>query len=638
VDGVDVQDVAGGLRTDVKGICGLWRRDDGRQAPRIVENVSGANALCAGAADAGIAVAAATTFSGQGAFEGPRVVVACDTEIYNRSELVSLAGVAADAPPAALIASLYERFGLDLLPKLRGAFSFILFDRTANRLVAAVDRFGMNTLVYTAGPAAFALASRVDVVVTLAQVAPDIDPHAIARYVNYTVNLGPDTIFKGVSRLLPGTVMTVDSAGTPVVKTWWDMRYTAATRADEEALAREMHAVVAESVAAHCLPGEPLERLGAFLSGGTDSSTVTGMMKRLDRGVVKTFSIGFAEERFNELEYARITAKHFGTDHHEYLVTADDCFNATPSIIAEFDEPFGNSSSIPTYFCAKLAKENGVHALLAGDGGDELFGGNERYATDRIFSIYDDVPRFVRKGLIEPALRVSPFNGGVFARARRYVNRANLPGPERFFTFNLLVENPASKVFQDDFVHALGGAGVLDVPSRYYRNAPAHTHLDRLLYVDMKMTLGDNDLIKVTRMSELAGIRARFPFLDDKVAEFSGRVPSRLKVKGFKKRYLFKRAFRDLLAPETIVKKKQGFGIPVAFWMKRDKRMREMTRDVMSSSQTYQRGFLKRSYIDELFRLHEADETAFYGDMLWTFLALELWFRQFVDRTRQAVA
>ena len=416
------------------------------------------------------------------------------------------------------------------------------------------------------------------------------------------------------------------------------MKYTAAERADENNLAREMDAVVAESVAAHSANAGSFDAVGAFLSGGTDSSTVTGMMTRAALGPVKTFSIGFAEERFNELDYARLTATHFGTQHHEYLVTADDCMSAIPAIISQFDEPFGNSSAIPTYFCAKLAKEHGVDTLLAGDGGDELFGGNERYATDRIFTVYHEIPAVLRKGLIEPLLKTIPIHGGVFGRARRYIQRANLAGPERFFTFHLLVDNSPAKIFDDGFLEAMGGYSVLDVPSSYYWNAPAHTHLDRLLYVDVKTTLGDNDLIKVTRMSQLAGVRARFPFLDSAVAEFLGRVPARLKVNGFEKRYLFKRAFRNLLAPETIAKKKHGFGIPVAFWMKRDKRMREMTRDVMLSARTYQRGVVRRPYIEELFRLHETDETAFYGDTLWTFLALELWFRQFFDETRKAAA
>jgi asparagine synthase (glutamine-hydrolysing) len=618
----------------VNGICGVWRFEDGARGAvalkRMLGSQSGAEVH---ARDAGVSLGVVPRFAAQSVFANTRVAVVCDAELCNGRELAAIVGLPGEASSAQLLAALWERFGEESLPKLRGAFSLILFDVNARRLTAAVDRFGIQTLVYATRPGIAAIASRIDALHATGEITSTTDPHAIARYLNYTVNLGPNTVFSGVKRLLPGTVLTVTANVDAQVRTWWDMQYTAETRADEDALAAEMREVVAESVGAHCFGHDRLDHLGAFLSGGTDSSTVAAMMHRLGRGTVNTFSIGFAEERFNELDYARITARHFGAKHHEYLVTAADCMNAIPAILAEFDEPFGNSSAIPTYFCAKLARENGVSELLAGDGGDELFGGNERYATDRIFSIYHDIPAFVRKGLIEPALGVIPF-----ARARRYVSRANLPGPQRFFTFNLLVDNPLQRIFEDDFVESLAGSDVLQVPSRYYSQARAHSHLDRLLYVDVKITLADNDLIKVTRMSELAGIRARFPLLDAAVAEFSGRVPAHLKVKGFDKRYLFKKAFRPVLAPETIAKKKHGFGIPVAFWMKSDPQMRDMMYDVMLSPRTYSRGIVRRDYIEELLRLHKSDETAFFGDTLWTFLALELWFRRAVDGTQQAAA
>jgi asparagine synthase (glutamine-hydrolysing) len=304
-------------------------------------------------------------------------------------------------------------------------------------------------------------------------------------------------------------------------------------------------------------------------------------------------------------------------------------------MVRYFDEPYGNSSAIPTYFCARLAAQHGVQFLLAGDGGDELFGGNERYATDKIFGLYQGVPRLVRKGVIEPALKLLPARS-LLRTARSYIRRSNLPQPERYFSYNPLVENPAAEVFEDGFLERLGGYGVLETPARYYHQGPARDPLDRLLYLDVKITLADNDLLKVTRMSELAGVRPRFPFLDRQVAEFSGEIPARLKVKGFKKRYLFKRAFRELLPAEVINKKKHGFGIPVAVWMKTDRRMRELTRDVLLSPRAFERGCVRQSYIEDLVRKHEADETAFYGDTLWTFLALELWFRQFVDQPRTA--
>jgi asparagine synthase (glutamine-hydrolysing) len=411
---------------------------------------------------------------------------------------------------------------------------------------------------------------------------------------------------------------------------YWDMRYGADAQAGEEALSRELESVVERSVAAHCA-GDASLRLGAFLSGGTDSSTVVGMMTRALGAPIKTFSIGFEEQPYNELHYADIAARAFGADHHTYLVSARDCQNALPDIVRSFDEPFGNASAVATYFCARLAADNGVNTLLAGDGGDELFGGNERYATEHLFEIYHQVPHWLRTSLIEPvaALRAG---GALTRRARGYIRRANMPGVERMFSFAFLRAHAPEDVFTSDFIGALGSYNVIDIPARHYAQAQARDHLNRLLYVDMKVTLADNDLPKVTCVSELAGVNTRFPFLDREVAEFSGRLPAHLKVKGFKKRYLFKRAFRNLLPDEIIRKKKHGFGIPVASWIKSDPQIRQLARDTLSSMRASGRGYFRREFIEQMFSRHDQTESSYYGDVLWALLMIELWHVQFVDR------
>jgi asparagine synthase (glutamine-hydrolysing) len=353
---------------------------------------------------------------------------------------------------------------------------------------------------------------------------------------------------------------------------------------------------------------------------------------------VKAFSIGFEEQQFNELGYAEIAARKFGAEHRTYLVSAADCFDAVPQMVRYFDEPFGNSSAIATYFCARLAAQNGVKVLLAGDGGDELFGGNERYRTDKIFHLYQTLSPALRKRVIEPVLNRLPFENGVVGKARRYVRRSNVPPLERYFSYNFLCAHPPEEIFESDFLAQLGTYSLLEVPARYYREAVAEDHLDRLLYVDLKITLGDSDLPKVTQMAELAGVQTRFPFLDPSVAEFSGCIPASLKVKGIEKRYLFKRAFRNLLPAEVIAKKKHGFGIPVATWLKSDRRLREFSRDILFSARAVQRGYFRREFLEDLVRKHEADDSTYYGDTLWTFFVLELWHRQFVDQPVGAAA
>jgi asparagine synthase (glutamine-hydrolysing) len=586
--------------------------------------------------DAGVAVS--SRFGGQQIFESDTAIIACDTELYNEAELAALVNYedrrTNGISTAALLAVLYERFGPDFVEKLRGAFSLVLWDRVTRRLVAAIDGFGIHRLAYFHDARMLLVATRVDALAQSGQFDREINPRAIANVLNFTANLAPETIFTKVRRLDPGMILIAQN-GRPQLRKFWDMRYGQVSEKREEPLSRTLESLVERSVADYCRT-DSFAEVGAFLSGGTDSSTVVGMMSRTGKGPVNAFSIGFQEQPFDELDYARIAARRFRAAHHTYLVGPEDCFEALPHMVRSFDEPYGNSSAIPTYFCARLAAQNGIKTLLAGDGGDELFGGNERYLTDRIFATYQAIPKILRKGFVELILNSIPVRSGLARKAKGYIRRSNLPAIERYFSYHFLTSHPPAEVFEAGFLDRLEGYSVADIPSRHYSQAMARDHLDRLLYVDVKMTLADNDLPKVTCMSELAGVRVRFPYLDRAVAEFSGTIPALLKIKNFEKRYLFKRAFRNLLPAEVIHKKKHGFGIPVAVWMKSDRRLRELTHDTIFSTRSLARGYFRRPFIESLIRAHEMEKTTYYGDILWTFLTMELWLRQFVDQPIEA--
>jgi len=618
----------------MSGICAVWRRDRPEQIPEMLGTVSAGLFLHAServerltAPEIGLGISA--RFATQQVYQSPQLMIACDADLNNEEELRAWAGYGKGIGTAALLAALYDTFGSGFVKKLRGSFSFVLWDRRERTLLAAVDGVGAKRLVYYDDGKVLLIASRIDALTRYHGTDREINPRAIANVLNFSANLAPETIFARVHRLPPGTLLRFANGQTRL-ETYWDMRYDPEVRPNEAQLSRELESVVERSVAANC-QDHSRTGMGAFLSGGTDSSTVVGMMARLGRAHLKAFSIGFEEQSFNELDYAKIAAKKFGAEHHTYLVGPDDCFDALPRMVASFDEPFGNSSAIPTYFCARLAAQHGVGVLLAGDGGDEMFGGNEWYATDKIFGVYQSVPSILRKGLIEPILAGLPVRNGVVGKARSYVRRSNLPGLERVMSYHFLCAHSPRDIFEKDFLATLADYSVLEVPARYYAQAPARDHLDRMLYSDVKIILGDSDLPKVTTMSELAGVQVRFPFLDRSVTEFSGRIPANLKVKGFQKRYLFRRAFQDLLPVEILEKKKHGFGIPVSTWLKSDRRMRELAHDALLSARAFGRGYFRREFIEDLFRKHEADDTAYYGDTLWTFLVLELWHRQFVD-------
>lgn len=622
----------------MSGICAVWRRDTpGPVTTTLSAIASGlsfsSEETVAVQTDRNAAVGASARFRTQQVYANARVLIACDADLYNEDELSRLIQMNEAPPPgartAALMAAAYEKFGYAFLEKLQGAFSVLLWDRHDRKWLAAVDGFGIHRLAYYDDGNLFIAGSRIDALLRSGAVSREINPRTIANVLNFSANLAPDTAFANVSRIPPGSFLVVSDRSKHVEK-YWDMRYDVKSESGKNALSRQLESVVRDSVNVHCKQ-DSFSELGAFLSGGTDSSTIVGMLSRMERGPVQAFSIGFQEQHFNELHYAELAAKAFGASHHTYLVGADDCLQALPQMVRCFDEPFGNSSAIPTYFCARLAAQNGVKTLLAGDGGDELFGGNSWYASDRIFELYGSIPKVLRTGLIEPVLDALPVQNGIVGKARKYVHRSNRPGLERVLSYNFLSAHSPAAVFDPGFLDKLTGYSVLDVPSRYYRNAPAQNHLERVLYTDVKIILGDSDLPKVTQMTELAGVQTRFPFLSRPVAEFSGLIPAKWKVNGFEKRYLFKRAFRNLLPAEILKKKKHGFGIPVATWLKSDSRMRQLAHDTLLSRRSLERGYFQPAFIEDLFRRHEADDSTYYGDILWTFLTLELWHHQAVD-------
>ena len=295
------------------------------------------------------------------------------------------------------------------------------------------------------------------------------------------------------------------------------------------------------------MPATDKNKTGCFLSGGTDSSTIAGHYTRLAGEPGKTFSIGFDVPEYNELEFARIAVDHFGTDQHEYLVTPEDVLSLIEELPKIYDEPFGNASVVAAYFCAKLAREHGVDVMLGGDGGDEIFGGNERYVSNLVFQRYAELPGFFRKGIFEPLLQMMP-SSGLFYKAKRYVRRSNMPNPQRFYSYNLLAEMDNAEIFQPEFLAQVDTGCFVQRAQRLYDQAAPADDTDRLLYLDMKSTITDNDLRKVTQMVEAAGLQVRYPLLDRDLVDFAATIPPDLKVKPGKNRYIFKAGDAWILA------------------------------------------------------------------------------------------
>lgn len=541
------------------------------------------------------------------------VIVACDAELVGTTDT----GEAAEC-----IAGLYRRFGRECLSRLRGAFALAIWDKLSQTMLIAVDRFAVRPVSYFADENQLVFASQPRGIFSSGAVEKNIDPQAVVDFLNFSAVPAPHSAFSHIQKL-PGGCYLEWKNGSYHVGRYWDLVYSEADRSSTSALAREMLERMADGVRVHS-EGCAGQRLGCFLSGGTDSSSILGLLTRQQGTPVNAFSIGFSEERFNELEYARTAANAFKAVHHIAVLTPEEVFRDIQRIASAYDEPFGNASVLPTYACLKLARQHGIDVMLAGDGGDELFGGNERYRTEQIFDLYKRIPQPLRRHIVEPLARNLP-GSGIVGKARRYIAQAYKPHPERYFQWYLLQKFSSEKILSDAAAHE---RDLLQVPRQHYKNAQAHSELNRLLYIDIKMTLGDNDLPKVARAAELAGVNVRFPLLDAPLADFSGRLPADLKVRRLKKRYLFKKATAGLLPEAILRKKKHGFGLPIGLWLKEHPLWRRLAEDVLLDPQTYQRGYFQRSFVEDLFRWMDADNSTYYGDLLWLFLMCELWHRQ----------
>jgi asparagine synthase (glutamine-hydrolysing) len=553
-------------------------------------------------------------------------VAAADLDLVNLAELRALTGLTGVCE---VLARLFELEGWQGLRRLRGAFAVALWDPRQAAVWLAVDHFGMRRLYYATTPDGVAFASRPSALLAVPGVRATVAPGMVFDYLNFGFVPAPDSAFEGIHRLPPGHLLTIRH-GEASPAPYWDVEYPERRlgRREGEIATRQM---VEEAVAA-ALTDAPVKETGAFLSGGTDSSTVLGYMARLSGERVNAFSIGFREERYDEMHYADLAARKFGAAHYKHIITPDEALGLLPRLVEAYDEPFGNNSAIGTFFCAKLARECGVTRLLAGDGGDEIFGGNERYASDRIFARYQHVPALLRRGLIEPVLRALPDGGGTpVGKAQRYVRRANIPNPRRLYSYRFYFAGEGQSYLAPDFLRACDLESPWRVVEEHFARARASSELNRIMYMDMKLTLADNDLLKVTRTAELAGIGVRFPFLDRLLVEFTGTLPADFKVRGMEKRYLFKRAFSEMLPPEILAKRKHGFGVPTSDWLRDHAGFRDLARETLLSPWARRLGFFRPDALERLFALHAADTTPYHGDQLWTVLMLHLWYRRHVE-------
>lgn len=504
----------------------------------------------------------------------------------------------------------------------RGRFSVVVIDTRSRSVWMATDRFATWPLCYRHDSSGFGFSDRAD---RVPGGSGRLSAQAIHDYLFFHAIPAPATIFADVQRL-PAAHSFTWRDGRLECCPWWTPTFGEPGDDDLAGRKKDFLRLIEDAVEREARGAET----GAFLSGGTDSSTVSGMLCRVQGRPARTYSIGFDAEGYDEMAYARIAARRFGTDHHEYYVSPGDLLEGIPHVAVHYDQPFGNSSAVPAWICAQRARDDGITRMLAGDGGDELFGGNVRYAKQRIFAHYGRVPGPIRKLVVEPMLGL-PAVGRIpmVRKGRSYVEQAKIPMPDRLQMYNLLRRLGPTNVFSADFLSRVDQDAPLAAQRTVWQAAGGAGFVNRMLAFDWKYTLADNDLPKVIGTTRLAGVDVGFPLLSDELVEFSLNLPPEWKLKGLTLRWFFKEALRGFLPDEIIAKKKHGFGLPFGVWACQHDGLKALAADALGSFKT--RGFVRTRFIDDLLAIHLPAHPGYYGEMVWILMMMEFWMRQHAD-------
>ncbi|NQD35611.1 asparagine synthase [Permianibacter sp. IMCC34836] len=530
--------------------------------------------------------------------------------------------------PDEILPKLQRRFARDgsaCLADALGHFLLVVAQPQSQQLWLAIDRTGVRRAFYRQDGAQLLFGSKLADVARHAGRRPVINQQALYNYLYFHMVPSPDTIFQGCQKLAPGHVLHWQ-AGKLRTDNYFKARFH--HRGDAEPANSEALLLPALESAVRRARGS--DNCGAFLSGGLDSSSVVGMLAKAQPKPA-TFNIAFSDPKYDESAYARLSAKHFGTEHFELKLEPDEALAALSTIAAHGDEPFGNSSALPTYFCGKFARENGIKVMLAGDGGDELFAGNSRYAKNKLFEYYWRLPGGLRR--LSETLAGSGSHAddssrwpGPFGKVQSYIRQAAVPMPDRLQSYNFLHLHAPETVFTSQQLAHSDQRYPLQLWRERYREADAEDSLDATLYLDWKFTLADNDLVKVNSMCELAGIDVRYPMLDDDLIDLSLQLSAQRKLPGQKLRHYYKEACRGFLADETLDKSKHGFGLPFGVWLREHAGLRELVASKLDALK--QRDIFLPSFIDHARHQHETGHASFFGELNWILMVLELWLEE----------
>jgi asparagine synthase (glutamine-hydrolysing) len=556
--------------------------------------------------------------------EDGSVWVVFNGEIYNHKELrrqLTRSGhTFRTASDTETIVHLYEELGARAVERLRGMFAFALWDSRRRLLLLARDRLGIKPLYYADLDDGVVFASELKPILQRPNIGRELNWEAVGHLFTFMATPSSWSIVKGVRKLEPARIATAADGRGMRIERYWDVEFQPDEHSSEDELVEQLRELLVEAVKLHQISDVPI---GAFLSGGIDSSAVVATMAQLTSSRVKTFSIGFVEENYSELDHARRVAEQFGTDHHE-LILRPDVVQIAEDLAWYLDEPFGDTSAIPTYMVSKLASEH-VTVVLTGDGGDELFAGYDKYVTEQRERRYDRVPDTIRKVLGAVGRAMPEGMAG-----RRLLRHFALNGSRRYLDASTLFRtDELRRVFRHE---AFSRIAIHDQWARSLRELGSigSDWVAALQYCDLQTYLPLDILTKVDRMTMAHSIEARPPLLDHRVVEFAATVPARYRLRDGTTKYLLKRAMRGVLPDGIIDRPKHGFAVPLARWFRGE--LAGFARDVLLSDACRQRELFEPKYVERLIRLHTSGRDL--DLQLWTLLSFELWCRRVLDVPR----
>lgn len=555
--------------------------------------------------------------------EDGTIQVVLNGEIYNfrelRQELEAQGHRFSTVSDTEVIVHLYEEYGIGCVDKLRGMFAFALWDANYKKLLVVRDRLGIKPLFFGEFNGKFVFASELKALLQLPWVERNLDFSAVSHLFTFLTTPSDQSIIAGVHKLEPGHLLTIELNQAPKIRKYWDVNFTTDTSLDEASTTERLQELLAESVKLRMISDVPI---GAFLSGGIDSSAIVATMAGMSDRPVQTFTIGFPEKQYNELEHARVVAKHFGTEHHE-LVLEPDIVNMMSDLAWHLDEPFGDSSAIPTFMVSKLAAEH-VKVVLSGDGGDELFAGYDKYRVEQKERRYRHIPAMIRSLFGAVGNHMSEGMKG-----RNFMRHHALNGSHRYLD--------ASTLFDQEEKQSLFSGEVIDSVMRADPWKELLACLDRedthwlsaIQYLDIKNYLPLDILTKVDRMSMANSLEARVPLLDHKLVEFAATIPPNAKLQGGTSKHIFKQAMRGILPDSIIDRPKQGFAVPLGRWFRGE--LNGFVHDLLLSPTCRARKIFNPDYIEKLLAMQARGRDL--DLQLWTMISFELWCQTFLDGT-----